>query len=277
MVFCSVIIVTHNSELHLPKAMAALRRQTRRADQIILVDSGSKDTSYLSPYADEATVVYAKKDIGFCKGNNIGFQHVPKECDYLFLVNPDLFLTEDYLEKAIAFMEQPSQKRCAAITGTTLGYDIRSDQPTGLYDTTGVFSTWYGRWYDRGQGQIAQTDLYQQVEEIPAICGAVFFCRRLALDEVLLRGCEILDNTFYMYKEDIDLSLRLRRKSWKIQFVPYLKAYHCRGWTCDRSKMPRWCRLCSARNEWRIHWRAGSPHKIFYSGLKWAAVKWFNS
>lgn len=277
MVFCSVIIVTHNSQLHIPKAMEALRRQTRRADQIIIVDSGSKTIDYLSPYTSDATVVYAKGDVGFCKGNNIGFQHVSKKCDYLFLVNPDLFLNEDYLERAIAFMEQPDQKKCAAITGTTLGFDIQADASTGLYDTTGVFSTWYGRWYDRGQGQVVQADLYQQVEEIPAICGAVFFCRRKALDQVLLRGSEILDNTFYMYKEDIDLSLRLRRKGWKIQFVPSLKAYHCRGWNQDRRKMPRWCRLCSARNEWLIHWRARSPHKILYSGIKWAAVKWFDS
>ncbi len=153
--------------------MAALLSQTRPADQIILVDTGSTDTRYLTSYKN-ATLIIGDKDIGFCKGNNIGFQHVSKKCDYLFLVNPDLFLAPDYIEKAIVFMEQPSQKMCAAITGTTLGYDIQRDQPTGLYDSTGVFSSWYGRWYDRGQGEAHEPARFQKVEEIPAICGAVF-------------------------------------------------------------------------------------------------------
>ena len=32
-----------------------------------------------------------------------------------------------------------------------LGYDIKSDQPTGKYDSTGIFRTWYGRWHDRAR------------------------------------------------------------------------------------------------------------------------------
>ncbi len=273
--FCSVIIVTHNSERVLPKAVQALRQQTRPPDQIIIVDSGSKDTGYLKPYTD-ALVKLETGDIGFCKGNNIGYQHVAPECDYLFLVNPDLFLSQDYLEKAIAYLEKPENQQCGAVTGTTLGYDIESDQPTGRYDSTGVFSTWYGRWYDRGQGQSHNPQLYQKTEETPAICGAVFFCRRKALDAVLVNGSEILDSSFYMNTEDIDLSLRLRDQGWKLDFVPGLTAWHCRGWSPDRSKMPRWCRLCSARNEWRIHYKYGSPHKLFYSTLKWAAVQWLD-
>jgi GT2 family glycosyltransferase len=270
----AVIIVTHNSQLFLPKAMQALQQQTRPADQIVIVDSGSEDTRYLEPYRSlpSIKVLLAEGDIGFCRGNNIGFQHIPEQCKYVFLVNPDLFLTPDYLEKAAAYMEQPQAARWAALTGTTLGYDIQGDRPTGRYDTTGVFSTWYGRWYDRAQGEWEQPGRFAKDEEIPAICGANFFCRRAALDQVLLRGSEILDSSFYMYKEDIDLSLRLRRKGWRLQFVPDLFAYHCRGWSPDRRQMARWCRLCSARNDWRIHWSSRSPHKLLYAGLKWIAV-----
>lgn len=266
---CSVIIVTHNSERFLPKAMQALEQQTRPADQIIIVDSGSQDSNYLKPYKD---VIFAPRDCGFCVGNNIGFQHA--KSDYVFLVNPDLFLSPSYIQDAIAYLE--SHPQCGALTGTTLGYDIEADRPTGRYDSTGVFSTWYGRWYDRGQGDQHNPTLYQTIEEIPAICGAVFFCRKKALDQVLVNKKEILDSSFYMYKEDIDLSLRLRKKGWKLQFVPHLIAHHCRGWSSDRSKMPRWCRLCSAQNELRIHYKMRSPHKCFYSSLKWAAVQWLN-
>ena len=201
---------------------------------------------------------------------------VSQESDYIFLLNPDAFITPRYLEDAISFMEKPENRYCGALTGTTIGYDIHSDRPTGKYDTTGVFPKWYGGWYERGQGMPYQAELYDKVEEIPAICGAVFFCRKSALNDVLVRGYEILDNTFYMYKEDIDLSIRLRKKRWKLLFVPGLVAYHCRGWNPDRKQMPRKMRLHSARNEISVNAKKLSPVGIVYSSLKYAAVKLFN-
>jgi GT2 family glycosyltransferase len=275
---CSVIIVTYNSQIHLPKAMACLNKQSRPADQIILVDTGSSSYNYLETFREQSNVhiVTAEKNSGFCKGNNIGFNKVRPDCDYVFLLNPDAFLTFSYLEEAIAFLENPENANYGALTGTTLGYDINVDQPTGKYDTTGVFKTWYGKWYDRHQGDSLSTANYKTNEDLPAICGAVFFCRKQALDAVLIRGHEILDQSFYMYKEDIDLSLRLRAKGWKLAFVPQLIAYHCRGWNPDRTKMPRRMRLCSARNELRLQTRQLSPIGLLYSGLKFTLVKFLD-
>jgi GT2 family glycosyltransferase len=271
----AVIIVTHNSELHIDKAIACVNQQTLPATYIILVDSGSRDPSYLHNYAlySNVDITYAEGDIGFCKGNNIGMAKVPKDCDYVFFLNPDAFLTPTYLEKATAFMESPENQKCGALTGTLLGYDINNDCTTGTYDSTGIFQKWYGHWYDRGQGQKYVPEKYSSQEEIPAICGAAFFCRKKSLDEILLRGNEVLDNTFYMYKEDIDLSIRLRQMGWKLVFIPELTAYHCRGWVHDRSKIPRELRLASARNELILHKRLKAPISMTYSLLKYAAVK----
>ena len=196
-------------------------------------------------------------------------EHVDPKCDYLFFLNPDAFLEENFTENAIGYME--SHPKYGAITGTTLGYNLDRDKPTGKYDTTGIFRTWYGKWYDRGQGDAVDTTLYQAEEEIPAICGAVFFCRMKALPSP-----EVMDPSFYMYKEDIDLSLKLRKKGWKLGFVPNLICYHCRGWDQDRKKMPRKFRLCSARNELAIQLKSLSPIPSLYSALKYTAVKLFD-
>lgn len=275
---CAVIIVTHNSEIHIPKAMECLLAQTHQPKDIVIVDSGSHDPSYLEKYKrlKNVRLVLAKGDVGFCKGNNIGMEKVSHECKYVFFLNPDAFLTPNYMEEAIDFMELPQNATCGALTGSILGYDIHRDKPTGKYDTTGVFKKWYGQWYDRSQGTNYAPELHAATESIPAICGAVFFCRRKALDTVLIRGKEVFDNTFYMYKEDIDLSLRLRKQGWVLAYHPHLIAYHCRGWQRDRSKMPRLFKLCSARNELRIHLKEMSPIGILYSTLKYAAVKLLN-
>lgn len=275
---CSIIIVTHNCEKYIRKAMESVNAQTVKPDQVIIVDSGSSDTSYLETYADQANVVLVldKDDIGFCKANNLAMTRLPKKVDYVFFLNPDAMLSLTFLEDAIAYMERPENSKVGAMTGKVLGYDIDADKPSGRYDSTGIFHKWYGKWYDRGQGDHVDHKLYQQEESIPAICGAVYFCRKTALDAILLRGTEVFDSTFYMYKDDIDLSLRIRDKGWDIKYVPSLLAYHCRGWNRNRRKMPKELRLYSAWNELRIHARQWAPVPVAYSLVKYAAVKFLN-
>lgn len=274
----AVIIVTHNSEKHIDKCITCIANQTYAPAQLILVDSGSSDRDYLLPYRSLPGVqtIFADKDIGFCRGNNIGLKKLLPETDYIFFLNPDAFITPTYIAKAVAFMQDDKNARCGAITGTTEGYCIKKNSPTGLYDTTGIFSTWWGRWFDRGQGEPLNPNLFSETETIPAICGAVFFCRNTAAKAVMLPDGELFDNRFYMYKEDIDLSLRLKNQGWHLMFVPSLLAYHCRGWNQNRRSMPKKMRLHSAYNELRIHWRQKSLIPLIYSTMKFWAVKCLN-
>jgi GT2 family glycosyltransferase len=74
----SVVIVTHNSERHLHKNIEALDRQSQRPQRIVIADSGSDNRSYLQPYRarPDIIVVTDKKDIGFCRGNNLGMRPI---------------------------------------------------------------------------------------------------------------------------------------------------------------------------------------------------------
>ncbi len=280
----AVIIVTHNSERHIHKCMECLLAQTSTPEQIIIVDSGSTNCEYLQQYTDLKGVdlTTGNIDIGFCKGNNLGLTRVHKDIDYVLFLNPDAFAMPSFIRKALSFMEDKSNARCGALTGTTLGYSIEKNAPTGLYDTTGIFRSWWGRWYDRGQGEVRNPQKYTTTEQIPAICGAVYFCRNEAIKDVLLpsagitQECELFDTRFYMYKEDIDLSLRLKKRGWKLMFVPEVVAFHCRGWNPDRKTMPQKMRMHSATNELRIQWKQKSPIPLLYSFFKYCAVKYLN-
>ncbi|MDP1836207.1 MAG: glycosyltransferase family 2 protein [Chlamydiales bacterium] len=273
----TIIIVTHNSDRHIHKCIANIDAQTKKADRIVISDSGSSDLSYLNPYRDRADIhiLADQHDIGFCRGNNAAMPHVSTESSFVLFLNPDAFLEPTFCAEAIKTMALPSNTKVGMLSGQLLGYDINSDTPTGLYDSTGIFRTWYGHWYDRDQGKAINPATYNHVEEVPALCGALLFCRRQAIQDVLLRGSEVFDSSFYMYKDDIDLSLRMRRAGWKLLFVPALKAYHCRGWQVDRRKMRLEYRLMSARNEIRVNARdcwLGLP----YSLSKYYAVKAFD-
>lgn len=270
---CSVIIVTHNSEQFLAKVLHALEEQTTQPAQVLLVDSGSQNLSYL--YEARTTlpikVIEVGRNVGFCAANNIGMENLHPSSDTVFFLNPDAFPFSDFIEKATSYIREHSD--CAAITGKTFGYDILADKPSGVYDTTGIFQTWYGKWYDRAQGRQIGGSEYNIPSRVPAICGAVFFARRAAIEQVLINRREVFDESFYMYKEDVDLSLRLRKSGWKLIYHPNLCAYHCRGWSQNRRDMSRQVRLCSAKNELRLQWREKKMCGLCYSFAKYTAVK----
>lgn len=273
----TVVIVTYNSDRHIHKCIANIDAQTKKADRIVISDSASTDPYYLEQYRERRDIhlLPHQENIGFCCGNNSAMPFTSHESDFVLFLNPDAFLEPTFCSEAIKVMTLPSSAKVGMLSGQLLGYDIESGTPTGRYDSTGIFRTWYGHWYDRDQGKPVNPAIYKNIEEVPALCGALLFCRIKAIQDTLLRGSEVFDSSFYMYKDDIDLSIRMRQAGWKLLFVPALQAYHCRGWQIDRHKMRRESRLMSARNEIRVNARdcwLGLP----YSLSKYYAVKAFD-
>lgn len=272
-----VVIVTHNSEASINPTLAALNQQTYPPFQVVLVDSGSSTTHYLKEHSHQGSLeICLMPNIGFSSANNMGISSLDAVIDYVLILNPDVILPDNFIEKALEWMAVDGRTNVGAITGPLWGWDLDKEKPTGLLDSTGIFTTWYGKWYDRGKGLSAKYNPFKKMETLPAICGALMFCRREALISVKLKGSQVFDEEFFCYKEDIDLSLRLRKKGWTLYYVPELIAYHARGWQQDRQKIPKDLREMSALNELKLHLKGYNPIKIFYSTLKWVGVSLFN-
>lgn len=271
----AIIIVTHNSENYFDQCMHCLVTQSTPPSQIIIIDSGSQNPQYLEKYQHNPNVQIhvSKENIGFCQGNNLGFSFVLPNIDYVLFLNPDAFLTSTFIEQAFLYMR--TNQSVGALTGLLLGYDLHQRKPSGKIDSSGIFRTWYGRWYDRSHGEEHQQSQFSHAESVPALCGALMFCRKAALDSVALKPNQVMDPAFFMYKEDIDLSVRLRKKGWELKLIPLLVAHHCRGWQKIRSQVPKQFRLLSAKNEMRLHARMRSPC-VIYSALKYLSVKFLN-
>jgi N-acetylglucosaminyl-diphospho-decaprenol L-rhamnosyltransferase len=265
----SVVIVTYNSGVFVSNLMSALEGQTKLPDSVVVVDSGSTDTSYLervrmSPL--HCTLIM-KPNLGVCVGNNIGWSH-SRDYDYVLYLNPDAFLTPVFLELAVRYMDDPINSEVGILSGTLLGYDIENDRPTGLVDTTGVVQLWYGRIADRDQSEpISVLKKYRGPNSVPSICSAVALCRKAAILSIAPDG-EVFDPRYFMYKDDIDFSWRARRAGWTLIHDPQLLAYHCRGWK-SRTTQSRKMRLLSARNDIKLFLKFRSPYLI------WGLAKYF--
>lgn len=266
----AAIIVTHNSGLVLPRCLDALARQTVAVREIIVVDCGSDDRAYLlSLQGREGMKVVEASNVGFSKANNLGMELVTPQTDFVLFLNPDTFLSPDFIEKALAICCK--DPHVGMISGKLSGYDTEKDAPTGRLDSTGIFRKWYGRWFDRGQGE-QDRGQYDVPAFVPGLCGALLFCRMRALQT--LSGL-VFDPDFFLYKEDIELSLRLRKAGWRLLYHPELTAYHCRGWNKQRGAMPLELRCMAAANEILLYKKHPSPY-LLWAGLKYLLVRFFH-
>ena len=265
----SIIIVTYNSGKHLDNAIQSINAQKYKNYNVIIIDNNSIEKDYIRKYNDRPQIelLFLNDNLGYCGGNNIGIEKSIDESDLLLIMNPDIVLPNTFCSDLISLTKElESQKLGFGIIGPKL-LKFDSSNEYSLIDSTGIFQKWYGKWYDRGQMTVddGRYDV-ELVEQIPAICGALMILNPRALTRVRLNNDEYFKNSFFMYKEDIELSLRMKSYGYGVFHVSDLVAYHHRGWQ-NRRTMSKRVKVMSARNELDINKTRGII-KMIYSAVK---------
>jgi GT2 family glycosyltransferase len=260
----AAIVVTHNSEDVIEQCLQCLIAQKFPLDTILVVDSGSADISSLEALQQSYPInLLCTDNIGFARANNLGYEKLGHDIEYVVFVNPDLFVAADCVRKGVQLCTEDDS--VAMVSGRLLGYDLQKGTASGRIDSTGILRTWYGRWYDRGQGELDHGQ-YGTRQMMPALCGALLFCRKSAFEN---QGTSVFDPDFFLYKEDIELGLRMRKAGWNLLYAPEITAFHCRGWNDDREAMPIKLRLLAAKSEVLLYKKHSSPYML------WALLKYF--
>ncbi len=195
----SLVIVNYNSGDHLAETVQAVAAQTFDNFEATVVDNHSSDGSLLRAQAavgedDRFTFLYAKGNIGFAAGCNLGAQRARGE--WLAFLNPDATPASDWLEQLLAATRRHPDVVMFGSTQIDATDPRRLDGAGDHYFATGM--PWRG-----GRGWPVQ-DLPRE-GEVFAPCAAACFMRADAFRHV--RG---FDERFFCYVEDIDLAFRLR-------------------------------------------------------------------
>ncbi|WP_081803535.1 glycosyltransferase family 2 protein [Halotalea alkalilenta] len=273
------VIVNYNSEKLLYQNLNSLLPQVEDVCEkndniinIIIVDNDGKVDACVVEKYKSIKLVTPKNNLGFCEGNNYGLEVMEwKNYDFVVFLNPDIILPKDWLNNSLKLIEKDSHCDIGIFSGYLLGYDFKENKPTGMFDSCGIYRTWTGKWYDKRQGKPINNKAISQEVEPPGICGALMICRVSALINVEdMHG--IFDKRFFAYKEDIDLSIRFRKKQYRLRIFPELNAYHGRGWNKNRVDVPKKLRLISARNEFLLNIKNVSIYSAV-SALKWTYVR----
>lgn len=268
--FFSIIIVTYNSQKFLGENLYFLEAQKSRNFELIVVDNGSEETDYLTGLEKRCSfpvsTLLSEENLGFAGANNLGIKSVCEKSTHTIFLNPDAFLPENFLSLLEAIATNGDAPE--VLTGKLLRYDIGDRKPTTIIDTAGIVRSWYGRWYDRGQGE-EDCGQFDALNEVDAICGALLICKTSVVHEVVEKRGRFFDENLFMYKEDIEVSRLLITMGYPQSYIPELVAYHCRGWQ-SRTMMSRKAKQFSAKNDLtvalRYSWRSlpFAMVKLFY-------------
>ena len=212
----AVVIPNFNGARWLPGVLDSVAAQTVAPAEVVVVDDGSTDDSLalLGERFPDVRVVALPANGGFARTANAGLAAVGSEA--VALLNTDIVLAPDWLERAVAALE--AAPRAAAVA--TKMVDL--DDPSLLYDAGDVLRR-DGACEQRGRFE-RDTGRYDAPGEVFSACAGAALYRREA---VLAAGG--FDERLGTYLEDVDLGLRLRLAAWRCRWEPRAVARHAGG------------------------------------------------
>ncbi|MCI0358016.1 MAG: glycosyltransferase family 2 protein [Planctomycetaceae bacterium] len=202
----SIVVVNTNELHHLRRCLPALDRQRYPQIEIIVVDNASTDGSvaWIEEHFPHVRIVRNERNLGYAGANNVGFEQARGEL--IAVLNPDTEVDPDWLAEIAQALE--SNPRAGLATPKI----VQMDRPERI-NACGNDVTFTGLTFCRGLDQPAQA--YDVADAVAAVSGAAFVIRKQVLDEI-----GPFDESFFVYFEDTDLSLRAILAGYECLFVP---------------------------------------------------------
>lgn len=216
----SVIIVNYNVKYYLEQCLYTVIKATNGMEREIFVfDNHSSDGSveYLRLLYPIVNFISSNHNLGFAKGNNAAIRQSSGE--YVLLLNPDTFVGENVIREAVEFMDTHPDAGGVGVKMHSADGSFAPESRRGLPTVTTSFLKMIGktrRYY------LSHLDK-NEVCEIDVISGAFCMIRRTVLDKIGL-----LDTSYFMYGEDIDISYRIKKAGFKNYYLP-LNILHYKG------------------------------------------------
>ena len=194
--------------------------------EIIVVDNASSDDSLSrlqEDFKDTVKFIASDENNGFAAGNNQALRIAQSK--YVLLLNSDTIVWENTLEDIYNYMENNSDVGAAGCRVLLENGDLDKACKRSFPNVKNSFFKLFhiptnSAEVNYNLNNLPDDDVY----EIECLTGAFMFIRKEALDEV-----GFLDESFFMYGEDIDLCYRIKQAGWKIIYYGKSKITHFKG------------------------------------------------
>jgi GT2 family glycosyltransferase len=233
----SVIIVNYNVRYYLEQCLLSVEKALCGVcGEVFVVDNNSTDDSmpYLKSKFPWVRYIENDENVGFSRANNQAIREARGE--YVLLLNPDTFIGERSLRECIEFMDKTPQAGMCGVGMLRIDGSFAPESRRGIPTPFVAFckmsglgalfpkSRLFGRYYMQYLNKYS-------INPIEIVSGAFMFIRKAALDKVGL-----LDETFFMYGEDIDLSYRVLQAGYKNYYLP-TQILHYKGESTKKNSL----------------------------------------
>jgi GT2 family glycosyltransferase len=213
----TVILVNWNGREVTLDCLASLRRATYPALRVLLVDNASTDGSVQEVRSrfPEVEVLEMEANLRFAGGNNAGMRHaLESAAEYLVLLNNDTVVDPGFLEPLVARMASDPG------TGMVAPKIFYHATPEVIWFAGGAISMWTGTMRHIGIREVdrGQHDRPGDIEYATGCC--------VMVRSSVVRRVGMLDESFFIYGEDADWSMRVRRAGYSVLYEPASKVWH---------------------------------------------------
>ncbi|MDQ0492743.1 glycosyltransferase family 2 protein [Paenibacillus brasilensis] len=246
----SVHIVTYNSEKDIRECLKAVSKQSFPPQEVVIIDNQSKDQTgeqvkeIAHLFGTKLKFVSNAQNVGFAPGHNQAI--ALNDTDYVLVLNPDVTIEPDYIERLVAVMEH---SQCI---GSATGQLLRKTNRETI-DSTGIVMNSVRRAFDRGAGEPSVQ--WSESGKVFGVSGAAAMYSRRMINDITLNG-EFYDGSFFAYKEDVDVAWRAALLGWEAYYDAAAIAYHERGWKeTGRTSQPLFLRRLSYINRYKMMYK----------------------
>ncbi len=234
----SVVIVNYNVEHFLEQCLLSVRKAMQAVDgEVFVVDNNSIDGSVkmVKDKFPEVKLLANNKNLGFSKANNQAIKLASGE--YVLLLNPDTVVEDDTFSKVIEFMDSHPDAGGLGVKMVDGSGKFLPESKRGLPTPEAAFYKMFGiskifprskRFSKYHLGYLSP----DEVHEVDILAGAFMLMRKSVLDKTGL-----LDESFFMYGEDIDLSYRIVKAGYKNYYFPETRIIHYKGESTKKSSV----------------------------------------
>lgn len=214
----AAVVPTYDGRRWLEGCLRSLEGQRRSFGEILVVDDGSGDETvdWLSEAWPEVRVVALDRNHGFAAAANRGVAAASPECGAVALVNNDVELAPDWLERTGAALEADPGLAAVACKMVSMREQRVLDDCGDVLRRDGACEQRGRGWPDDGR--------WDAPGEVFGACAGAALYRRVAFD-----AAGGFDERFGAYLEDVDLALRLGLAGWRCRYEPAVARHWGRG------------------------------------------------
>ncbi len=212
-----IVIVNYNGIIHNQECIDSILNSSYSNIEIIIVDNKSVDSSIEELeriYNENITVIKNTENLGFAGGTNIGIKYaISNGCDYVLLLNNDTVIDKNM----IGYMLKTSRENYNAVVSPKIYYY----EPSNVIWSAGGEINWNrGYTIQYGMGKI-DNGQWDDKREVSFATGCCILIPRRVIEKVGL-----IQEEYFLYFEDTDYCVNIRKCGFKIIYEPMAKMYH---------------------------------------------------